>query len=72
MYSSMTPPLSYVGGLASVGNDTVKHAAHFVRELDNQGNVFFFFSFGRSPTVRCRVRSFVRGGVENLPSTQGE
>ena len=36
-------------GLASVGNDTVKHAARYVLKLDNQGTVFLFFvSGGRS------------------------
>ena len=43
---------------------TLKHAAHYVRELDNQGTYrfFFLFSFFGGRRNGGRVRSFVRGG----------
>ena len=60
-------------GLASVGQDTVQHAAHcktccLLRKLDNQGR----YPFGGEAVAATgsRVRSFVRGG-EPLLRTRG-
>ena len=53
----------------SVGYDTVKHAAYYVR--DSQGTYRFVFSFFlRSPQLS--VGSHHLCGVENLNSAQGE
>ena len=47
-------------GLASVGNDTVKHAAHYIYELHNQGDLLI--CSGRPPTAGGRGRTSVRSG----------
>ena len=52
------PPISYRLGWRRFGNDTVKHAAHYVSYCRQPG---YRFCFSRSPTAGCRVRSFVRG-----------
>ena len=52
--------------MASLGIDTVKHAAH-LREPDNQGTYFFFAPFFFRPSLTGgRVGSFVRGGESQL------
>ena len=58
---------SHQFGLASVGNDAVKHANHCVSYCRQPGN--FILLFRRSPWLAVgRVKSFVRG--EQLPFKQ--
>ena len=73
---STPPPLASIiycilGWLASVGNDTVKHAAHYVAQT-TRVPFFFFFSSSFDGRLQLVVELDHLCGVENFCSAQGE